>query len=61
MPLETSRPKIVRQLERDGWVNEGGAKHDLFSHPVKTDVIIVPRHRSLSPGVARQIARVAGW
>lgn len=58
---ETNRAKVVRRLEGDGWINEGGANHDVFKHPSKLGIIVVPRHRTLSPGVARQIAKVAGW
>ena len=60
--METSRAKVVRRLQREGWVNRGGANHDVYTHPQRPGVIItVPRHRTLSPGVARQIARNAGW
>ena len=60
--VETNRNKIVRRLERDGWLNRGGGSHDVFTHPSRPGVIIVvPRHRELSPGVSRQIAKQAGW
>ncbi|MBX9926359.1 MAG: type II toxin-antitoxin system HicA family toxin [Hyphomicrobiaceae bacterium] len=53
--------RIVARLERDGWVNVGGKKHDIFRHPTKLGRIVVPRHREQSPGVARSIAMIAGW
>ncbi|HEX4532713.1 MAG TPA: type II toxin-antitoxin system HicA family toxin [Rhizomicrobium sp.] len=58
---ETSRSKVVSRLLREGWelARHGGA-HDVFRHPAK-DVIVLPRHRTLSPGVARSIAKTAGW
>jgi predicted RNA binding protein YcfA (HicA-like mRNA interferase family) len=60
--IETSTRKIVARLEREGWVNVGGGSHDKFKHPKRPDVVIVvPRHRTLSPGVARSIAKLAGW
>ncbi len=59
--LELSRSKVVRRLEGEGWVNDGGGKHDVFRHPWKKGVAIVPRHRQLTPGVARTIARAVGW
>lgn len=60
--LETNTRKIISRLERDGWVNIGGGKHDKFEHAAHPDVlIIVPRHREQSPGVARSIAKLAGW
>ena len=61
MAIETDRGKIVRRLEADGWIGRHGAKHDVFIHPVRPDRIVVPRHRVLSPGVARGIAKDAGW
>lgn len=60
--METSRAKVVRRLQREGWVNRGGGSHDVYTHPERLGVIVVvPRHRTLSPGVARQIAKLAGW
>ncbi len=48
-----------------GWLNaatRGGAKHDKFAHAKKPGIkIMVPRHNALSLGVARNIARAAGW
>jgi len=63
MPLvETNTRKIIARLLQDGWIRAGGTKHDKFEHPRKPDVIlVVPRHREQSPGVARSIARLAGW
>jgi predicted RNA binding protein YcfA (HicA-like mRNA interferase family) len=55
---ETHTRKIISRLEREGWVNIG----DKFKHDARPDVIIVvPRHRTLSAGVARSIAKLAGW
>lgn len=63
MPLvETNTRKIIARLLKDGWFDVGGAKHDKFEHPQRPDVmLVVPRHREQSPGVARSIARLAGW
>ncbi|MGH6942987.1 MAG: type II toxin-antitoxin system HicA family toxin [Geminicoccaceae bacterium] len=52
---------MVARLRREGWQNVGGARHDKFRHPDRAEPIIVPRHRTLSPGVARAIAEAAGW
>lgn len=57
---ETNRKAIIDRLKIEGWVNEGGSKHDLYRHPTK-GVAIVPRHRVLTPVVARSIAKAAGW
>jgi predicted RNA binding protein YcfA (HicA-like mRNA interferase family) len=60
--IETNTRKIIHRLEREGWKNVGGAKHDKFKHPDKPGVrILVPRHRTLSIGAAREIAQTAGW
>ena len=63
MPVfETSTRKIVARLVREGWRNVGGGKHDRFEHADRPDImIVVPRHREQSPGVARSIAKLAGW
>lgn len=62
MQPETSRAKIVARLASEGWVSEGGTKHEKFAHASKPGVkIMVPRHKTLSPGVARNIAKAAGW
>ena len=62
MAVETRRVQIVRRLSKDGWqlVRHGGG-HDIYKHPDKTVLIQVPRHRTVSPGVARSIAKLAGW
>ncbi|MER8951711.1 type II toxin-antitoxin system HicA family toxin [Mesorhizobium sp. M0833] len=63
MPLiETNTRKIVTRLLRDRWVNVGGGKHEKYEHPERPEImIIVPRHREQSLGVARSIARLVGW
>jgi predicted RNA binding protein YcfA (HicA-like mRNA interferase family) len=59
--MDTNRTRIIARLERDGWINKGGGEHDKFRHPTKPGVVIVPRHRELSIGVARSIYKAAGW
>ena len=59
---ETNRAKLVRRLTQEGWrLARNGAEYDVYDHPSKTGVLSVPRHRTLSPGVARQIAKIVGW
>lgn len=58
---EADRQKVVARLKHEGWLEEHGGEHDKFKHPQRKGRIIVPRHRTLSPGVARQIAKQAGW
>jgi predicted RNA binding protein YcfA (HicA-like mRNA interferase family) len=60
--VETNRAKIVSRLLREGWVlARHGGEHDVYRHTQRRGAVIVPRHRALSPGVARSIAKGAGW
>jgi predicted RNA binding protein YcfA (HicA-like mRNA interferase family) len=62
MTQELTRAKIVARLEREGWAKEGGSKHEKFGNAAKPGIkIMVPRHKTLTPGVARNIAKAAGW
>jgi hypothetical protein len=58
--VETNRAKVVNRLVAEEWENAGGSNHGKFRKAGRPS-IIVPRHRTLSPGVARSIARAAGW
>ena len=58
---ETNRNKVAARLKRDGWIEHHGGNHDVYKHPAKSGRIVVPRHRELSAGVARAVARQAGW
>jgi predicted RNA binding protein YcfA (HicA-like mRNA interferase family) len=58
---ETSTAKVTARLEREGWENVGGTKHAKFRKPGSPSIIMVPRHRALTPGVAASIAKAAGW
>jgi predicted RNA binding protein YcfA (HicA-like mRNA interferase family) len=60
--VETNTRRIIDRLKKDGWTNVGGGSHDRFVHEGRPETMItVPRHRELSPGVARSIAKAAGW
>lgn len=59
--MECNRNKIIARLEREGWELKGGKGHDKYRHPQRPGIIIVPRNRELSIGVARDIAETAGW
>ncbi len=62
MGNETNTRKVIARLKREGWREVHGGRHDKFEHPSRPEVtLIVPRHRELSPGVARDIARKTGW
>jgi predicted RNA binding protein YcfA (HicA-like mRNA interferase family) len=59
---ETNTRKIVSRLKREGWTLIHGGKHDKFEHPDKPGVlIVVPRHKEVSRGVAKDAAEKAGW
>jgi predicted RNA binding protein YcfA (HicA-like mRNA interferase family) len=58
---ETNTRKIVARLKREGWIDVGGTKHAKFKHPDRPEPIQVPRHRTVTPKVARSIAKAAGW
>jgi predicted RNase H-like HicB family nuclease/predicted RNA binding protein YcfA (HicA-like mRNA interferase family) len=51
MAVETNTRKIVARLHRKGWSKVPGGRHDKFKRSGKP-LIVVPRHRTLSPGVA---------
>jgi predicted RNA binding protein YcfA (HicA-like mRNA interferase family) len=60
--VEINRNRIVSRLIQEEWkLVRHGAEHDIYRKSGESRVISVPRHRELSPGVARQIARTAGW
>jgi hypothetical protein len=52
--VETDRGRILARLRREGWVAEQGSKHDKFGRTKSPGVkIMMPRHKTLTPGVAR--------
>jgi predicted RNA binding protein YcfA (HicA-like mRNA interferase family) len=60
--VETVTAKILKRLLADDWyLARNGANHDVYRHGARPGVIVVPRHRVLSSGVARSIAKLAGW
>jgi predicted RNA binding protein YcfA (HicA-like mRNA interferase family) len=60
--VETNSRKIIARLQKEAWVDIGGGSHDRFVSDARPGVMItVPRHKELTPGVARSIAKAAGW
>lgn len=56
------REKIIRAITKAyGWRSEReGAKHTVFTHPLHPEVIALPRHKEISPGVQRNVCRILG-
>lgn len=60
--METKTSRIRRRLERDDWyLARRGSGHDVYRHPDVKGIVTLPRHPKVSAGVARSIARKAGW
>jgi predicted RNA binding protein YcfA (HicA-like mRNA interferase family) len=60
--IETNKRKIVSRLKADGWIMIEGGKHDKFENPdLPGSLMVIPRHKEITPGVARSIAKQAGW
>jgi len=60
--METKTTKIRKRLEKEGWfLARHGGGHDIYRHGEIDGIITLPRHREVSPGVARSIAKKAGW
>jgi predicted RNA binding protein YcfA (HicA-like mRNA interferase family) len=59
---ETNRAKVIKRLTEEGWsLARHGKEHDIYLNAASKAVVSVPRHRTLSPGVARSIGKAAGW
>jgi hypothetical protein len=53
---------MIARLERENWSKVGGGNYDQFTNSAcQVVLIIVLRNRTFSPGVARDIAKKAGW
>jgi len=59
--IETNGNRIAARLSREGWIVRPGGSHDVCTHPSKPGIITPPRRRTISIGVARLIAKIAGW
>ncbi len=57
--LETNKSKITRRLKSEGWKLSGGTKHEKYIK--NSNSILISRQNILSIGVARKVARAAGW
>ncbi|MDD1478513.1 type II toxin-antitoxin system HicA family toxin [Arthrobacter sp. H16F315] len=64
---EIKRKDAEAELIKAGWriIRQSG-KHDVWASPDGAVTVAVPRHRTISPGVVRQIAKTlpttpSGW
>ncbi len=55
-PIKTK--KLIALLIRKGFVSVGGTKHGKYKHQDSSQVIIVPRHGTISSGTSKQICNV---
>ena len=65
-PHERDTKTILHHLNRDGWVQRpsgSGGGHDIFKYKYREDdkdkeeTVSLPRHRTQSPGVAREVVK----
>ncbi len=63
MAVETNSREIVRRLKREDWILESiNGSHHKFKHPQTGEIVIVPHPKKDLPfGLARAIAKQAGW
>jgi predicted RNA binding protein YcfA (HicA-like mRNA interferase family) len=59
--IDTNRESLKKRLRSDGWVSGGGTNHEKFKHPTNSRVIVLPYHRNISIGVARDAHKAAGY
>ena len=55
--------KLLKILIEDGWfLLRHGANHDIYQHPTKEGIVIVPRHgaREIRKGTENKILKQAG-
>lgn len=52
---EAKHTDIKKQLNRAGFENIGGTKHEKWRHVHLNFQILLPRHKSISPGVSKSI------
>ncbi len=61
--MEKNSRKLIRMLEKDGWIKDRvSGDHHTFKHPQTSRIITVthPR-RDLPVGLVRKIYKLAGW
>jgi len=61
--MERNSRKLVRMLEKDGWMlDRVKGDHHTFKHPSRAELISLTHPRKdMSIGLVRSIYRIAGW
>jgi predicted RNA binding protein YcfA (HicA-like mRNA interferase family) len=61
--IELDARRIRARLEAEGWfIRRQDGPHDVYRHATKPGRVVIPRHRGdLLFGLARSIAKAAGW
>lgn len=61
--MEHNSRKLIKMLQKDGWVLERvNGDHHTFSHPDRDKIITVTHpKRDLPIGLVRKIYALAGW
>ena len=60
--MTTSRRQLERRLARSGcYLLRHGSSHDIYRQLGIDSMIVVPRHRAVTPPVAASIAKKLGW
>lgn len=61
--VERNSRKLIRMLEKDGWVlDRVRGDHQTFKHPARDAIITVTHPRKdLPTGLVRRLYRLAGW
>jgi predicted RNA binding protein YcfA (HicA-like mRNA interferase family) len=61
--MERDSRKLMRMLERDGWVlDRVSGDHHTFKHPERAALITLTHPRKDLPvGLVRSVYRIAGW
>jgi predicted RNA binding protein YcfA (HicA-like mRNA interferase family) len=60
--VERDSKKIMKRLKKEGWtVARVSGSHHIMKHPDHAFLITVPHPKELKEGMAKAIAKQAGW
>ena len=54
--------ELIRKLKEDGWFLERTKKHNIYIHPTKKNILVVPKHagKEVPTGTLNSILKQAG-